>query len=121
MNDDLNVSSAISALFDFIKKANPAMEQGMLDARQKNGIRDALERINQVLGFLELRPCPLAPEIDRLIQEREAARGRQDWERADAAREELSAQGIIVHDTVGGPVWECMRREDKECVPDDDA
>lgn len=121
MNDDLNVSRAFGALFDFIKQVNPAMELGQLDDAQKKKVRSTLQHINQVLGIMELRPCPLAPEIDRLIQEREKARKEQDWQRADNAREELATRGIIVHDTISGPVWECTRKEDKSCKHADEA
>jgi len=106
MDDDLNISGAIGALFDFIKKTNPVLQSGTLDLEQKNEIFDALRNINKVLGFLRLKQCALAPEIDRLIQQREEARLRKDWIAADEARMELLRRGITVHDTATGPVWE---------------
>jgi cysteinyl-tRNA synthetase len=106
MDDDLNISGAIGALFDFIKKTNPILQSGTLDLEQKNEIFDALRNINKVLGFLRLKQCALAPEIDRLIQQREEARLRKDWIAADEARMELLRRGITVHDTATGPVWE---------------
>ena len=115
MDDDLNISGAVGALFDFIKKTNPVLQSGTLDLEQKNEIFDALRSINRVLGFLRLEQCTLAPEIDRLIQQREEARLRKDWKAADEARQELLRRGITVHDTATGPVWEqneaCKRCE----------
>lgn len=105
MDDDLNISGAIGALFDFIKKTNPVLQLGTLDLDQKNEIFDVLRRINKVLGFLHLEQCTLAPEIDRLIKKREEARLRKDWTAADEARTELLRRGITVHDTATGPVW----------------
>ncbi len=106
MDDDLNISGAIGALFDFIKKTNPVLHSGTLDLEQKKDIFETLHKINKVLGFLRLEQCALAPEIDRLIQQREEARLRRDWKAADEARMELLRRGITVHDTATGPVWE---------------
>ena len=106
MDDDLNISGAIGALFDFIKKTNPILQSGILDQDQKNEIFETLRKINRVLGFLRLEQCTLAPEINRLIQQREEARQRKDWAAADEARRELLRRGVTVHDTATGPVWE---------------
>ncbi|WP_456385991.1 cysteine--tRNA ligase [Desulfolithobacter sp.] len=106
MDDDLNISGAIGALFDFIKHTNPVLQQSSLDREQKRDIFDLLRRINSVLGIMSLDQCPLAPEIDRLIREREEARKKKDWKRADEVREELQRLGITIHDTASGPVWE---------------
>lgn len=106
MDDDLNISRAIGALFNFIKKTNPVLHSGTLDLDQKNEIFDALRTMNRVLGFLRLEQCTLAPEINRLIEQREEARRCKDWVAADEARTELLNRGIIVHDTATGPVWE---------------
>jgi cysteinyl-tRNA synthetase len=43
--------------------------------------------------------------LDALVQERDAARKRRDWARADALRAELDALGVIVEDTPAGPKW----------------
>ncbi len=106
MDDDLNISGAIGGLFDFIKKTNPILQTGILDLEQKNEIFDVLRKMNTVLGFLQLEQCTLAPEINRLIEQREDARQRKDWLAADEARMELLRRGITVHDTATGPVWE---------------
>ena len=111
LDDDLNISGAVGALFEFIKKVNPILYAGALDAEQKNDIFALLRRMNRVLGFLRLEQCVLAPEINRLIEQREEARRRRDWPAADQARTDLLQKGIIVHDTANGPVWE----QDEAC------
>jgi len=110
MDDDLNVSGALAALFDFVKKANPGLAEGQLDRDQKRYIIEALKRINQVFEIMRLTECPLAPEIERLIREREEARRNKDWERADTVRERLALHGIEVVDTAQGPVWKEKKR-----------
>ena len=106
MGDDFNISRAIGSLFDFIKKINPVLQTGSLEREQKNIILNTLRKINCVLGILRLEECPLAPEIDRMIREREKARQLKDWNAADVVREKLLKMGIAVHDTATGPVWE---------------
>jgi cysteinyl-tRNA synthetase len=105
MEDDMNISRAMGAIFDFIKKVNPVLSDGQLDRDQKKYILDSLEKINDILNILNLEECPLAPEIDKLMQEREEARRQKDWQRADNVRDELARKGITVVDTVKGPVW----------------
>ncbi|MBU0480502.1 MAG: cysteine--tRNA ligase [Proteobacteria bacterium] len=106
LDDDLNVSKAFGALFDFAKRVNPILEAGRLDRDQKAYILDALRRINSVLNILKLEECPLAPEIDKLIKEREDARRNGDWVKADGVRDQLASQGIEVIDTAKGTtVW----------------
>ena len=99
------MSKALGALFDFIKKTNPILADGQLDQEQKKYILETFAKINELLGILRLQECPLTPEIDRLIREREEARKIKDWKRADDVREELTKQGFKVIDTAKGPVW----------------
>ncbi|MFH1215054.1 MAG: cysteine--tRNA ligase [Pseudomonadota bacterium] len=111
MDDDMNVSKAIGAIFDFIKKVNPIISLGQLDRDQIDYIKESLEKINAILNVLRLEECPLAPEIDKLIQEREQARKQKNWARADDVRNKLAEQGITVFDTAKGPVWKDNDRD----------
>lgn len=106
MDNDLNISKAMAAIFDFIKKTNPILDNGQLDRDQKKYILEAFEKINLILNVMKLEGCPLAPEIDKLIREREDARKQKDWKKADTVREELSKHGFTITDTAKGTVWE---------------
>lgn len=111
MNDDLNLSGAIGGLFNFIKHTNPVVQSGQMDREQKNDVVEVLRMINTVLGVLRLEHCPLTPEIDRLIRQRERARQLKDWTAADSVREELLRKGVTIHDTAAGPIWETTDEE----------
>jgi cysteinyl-tRNA synthetase len=111
MEDDMNISRAMGSLFDFFKKVNPVISDGQLDRDQKKYILESLEKVNDILNILQLEECPLAPEIDKLMKEREEARKQKDWKRADTVRDELARKGITVLDTGKGPVW---KEEDKK-------
>ncbi len=106
MDDDLNISRGLASLYDFSKKVNPILQGGQIDRQQKEEILDCLKKINTVLGVLNLQPCPLSPEIDQLIREREEARQRKDWTAADKVRLRLAELGICVRDTSNGSIWE---------------
>ena len=47
----------------------------------------------------------LDAEIEKMIEERQAARKARDFKRADEIRDELLAQGIILEDTREGVKW----------------
>jgi cysteinyl-tRNA synthetase len=105
MDDDLNVSKGMGAIYNFIRKVNPILQVNHLDKDQKAYILESLEKLNQVLNVFRLQGCPLAPDVNALIQRREQARLLKDWKAADEAREELARKGIVVIDTENGPVW----------------
>jgi len=105
MDDDLNVSKAMGAIFKFIKKSNDLLQINHLNHEQKNHILRSFDRINQILCIFKLKGCSLAPEINALIQRREKARLDKDWQAADDVRNELTAQGVTIIDTPKGPVW----------------
>ncbi|PIE58828.1 MAG: cysteine--tRNA ligase [Desulfobulbus propionicus] len=106
MDDDLNISGALGALFLFIKKLNPVLQDRQLDRKQKKDVLEVLQTIDRTLGIMQLEEYPLTPEIDKLIRQREQARQIKDWVAADSVREELLRQGVTVLDTVGGTIWE---------------
>ncbi len=109
MDDDLNVSKGMAAIYKFIKQTNPILQVNHLDRDQKNYILERLNKIDQVLQIFRLKGCPLAPEVNQLIQLREKAREEKDWKGADAARDELVRRGITVIDTATGPVWKRVK------------
>ncbi len=111
VDDDLNMSRAMGAIFNFIKLVNPILADGRLDRDQKKYILEAFEKINKILNFLKLEECPLAPEIDKLIKDREEARKKKDWEKADGVRDELARQGIKIVDMAKGPVWKEVKKD----------
>ena len=64
-----------------------------------------------MLGVLSLRraedeqpPVPVE-EIERLIEERHAARRRRDFAAADRIRDDLAARGVLLEDSAGGTRW----------------
>jgi cysteinyl-tRNA synthetase len=48
-------------------------------------------------------------QIEGLISERTAARGRKDFKESDRIRDELAAMGIVIKDSKEGTTWEVAR------------
>ena len=105
MGDDLNVSSALAAVFGFIRKLNPYLSDGRISENQKKTALAAMERLDSVLNVLQ---C-LEPELDedtcRLLETRAEARRKKSWDEADRLRQELLERGIKVVDTPEGTRW----------------
>ena len=78
------------------------MNLSVSDARR---VREQMVKFNRVLAVLEEDPAETNAEIERLVEERQAARRARDFARADAIRDELLAKGIILEDTRDGVRW----------------
>lgn len=106
MNDDLNTSKALAALFDMRRDLNSAIDAGEFGADDKTATLALLVRIDSVLGVLgEEKAEIIEPEIEALIEERNAARRSRNFARADEIRDELAGRGILLEDTPQGTKW----------------
>ena len=111
MQDDLNTAAALGAIFELVRALNSAIDAGELGAGDVPAIREAFDGFDRVLGVLSLRraedeqpPVPVE-EIERLIEERHAARRRRDFAAADRIRDDLAARGVLLEDSAGGTRW----------------
>ncbi|MGD0101775.1 MAG: cysteine--tRNA ligase [Acidobacteriota bacterium] len=105
MDNDLNTSAALAAIFDFVRSTYQRDAQNALSA---GDFRIASEFIQEVEGLLNiLRPQPelLDEEIAAQIEGRQAARRRKDFAEADRIRQWLSSKGIQLEDTREGVRW----------------
>ncbi|MBR4754750.1 MAG: cysteine--tRNA ligase [Lachnospiraceae bacterium] len=105
MDDDFNTADAIAAVFELVKYANSNITSDNSKAVIKE-VNDTIVKLCDVCGIIA-RPVKemLAEDIEKLIEERQAARKAKDFARADAIRDELLAKGIILEDTREGVKW----------------
>jgi cysteinyl-tRNA synthetase len=101
MDDDLNVSEALPALFA-LRTLALAGELGPQAAAR--ALRFVLSA-NKVLGVIDVAEKQIGDTIQARIDEREAARKGRDFARSDRIRDELLAEGIVLEDTPQGVVW----------------
>ncbi len=103
LNDDLEISRALASIFEFIKEINIAMPALNKDDAKK--IKDFMIDLDKVLGFIVVEEEDISDDIQKLVDEREAARKAKDFKRADEIRDQLKAQDIVLEDTPQGVRW----------------
>jgi cysteinyl-tRNA synthetase len=112
MDDDLNISVALAALFEFVREVNNLLDNGMLSREEAEEVYNLMMDFDKVLGVIgEVKGEEKLPkEAEELIRKREEARKAKDWETADKIREQLKTMGIIIEDTPKGVKWKIMKR-----------
>ncbi|MDQ6793410.1 MAG: cysteine--tRNA ligase [Chloroflexota bacterium] len=105
LDDDLNVSAALAALFDFVRDVNRRIDGRELSTADAGRIEEFLRGLDAVLGILPEPDAGLEPELAALLAQRAAARAARDWEGSDRLRDQLAAAGIAVEDTRDGQRW----------------
>ena len=65
------------------------------------------KKVDELFGLSLINDSPeISAELKKLVEEREEARARKDFARADEVRDLLTQQSITVKDTADGPVWQ---------------
>ena len=105
MDDDLNISIALSHIFEFVKEINTLMMKNKVGKSDAKKIIDFMHDVNKVLGVLEEKEGRLSAEIKELIDEREKARKEKNFAKADKIRQQLREKGIILEDIKEGVRW----------------
>lgn len=130
MNDDFNTPEAFAQIFDFINTSNSFLERNeQVDGALCNfGLEQLLklgntltlfqpikvqvdgtallEKLQQLLQkYTKVKSKSIEEIIKTLIDIREEARKKKNWQMADQLRNELEVAGIEVQDTSKGPVW----------------
>jgi cysteinyl-tRNA synthetase len=123
MDDDLNISAALAAVFDMITVVNKAISKKEIGGKSSGEVYDLMLEFDRVLG-LGLEKAAVATEevqsrdgayvmllqgikdlpkdVAELIEKRDAARKRKDWKAADELRNEVKKKGYIIEDTENG-------------------
>ncbi|QLB12451.1 cysteinyl-tRNA synthetase [Bisgaardia hudsonensis] len=111
MNDDFNTPNAVSVLFEMAREINKLKTENKAEA---NHLAARMRELAKILGFLEQDPEEFlkagsnddeVAKIEALIKQRNDARAEKNWAAADAARDELTAMGIILEDGANGTTW----------------
>jgi cysteinyl-tRNA synthetase len=104
MDEDFNTPGAVAVLFELAAEVNRShsLEAAAL-----------LKALGAILGLLQQSPRAFLQgggtldegEIQRLIEQRAAAKKARDFATADAIRRDLAERGIVLQDSVQGTTW----------------
>jgi cysteinyl-tRNA synthetase len=106
LSDNLNLPRALAALFQFVRRTNPILDNNELSPTQSRQVLECLGKLDAVLGVLELDKPALTPEEEALMRQREQARKDQNWPEADRLRKVLESRGLRLLDASSGTLWE---------------
>ncbi len=109
MDDDLNISGGLAAIFELVRWGNKSLVEKRLSEFGAKSLIDLLLRFDHVLAVLEM-DSGLDVDLDTaLIEEKIAARNdaraNKDFATSDEIRDELVALGVDLIDTPDGTKW----------------
>ena len=105
MDDDFNTADAIAAIFELVKFINTSTD-GESSKAYLSALHEQIRELCDVCGLIvDRKEEMLDEEIEKLIEERQAARKAKNFARADAIRNELLEKGIVLEDTREGVKW----------------
>lgn len=105
LDDDLNISPALAAVFELVRELNRRIDARQLSTADAGRATDFLRDLDRVLGIAPVAGETLDAELQKLLDDRAAARAGRDWSASDHLRSVLSERGILVEDTRDGQRW----------------
>jgi cysteinyl-tRNA synthetase len=106
LSDDLNISKALTAVFELIRDVNKLVVKNQIYESDSEMIQSTFKKWDSVLGILPGKEDEkLEASIKKKIELREKARKEKNYELADQIRDELLEKGIVLEDTKDGVRW----------------
>ena len=108
MDEDLNISGGLAALFELIYNVNKLADNKEFFAGDIAVVESAIRKMDQVFGVAIFPADTISEEVESWIEKRNEARRKKDFRAADEIRVMLQKQGIILEDTPAGTRWKKM-------------
>lgn len=124
MDDDFNTALALSKMFDLAREINTCISTTDFQNEQPAQValvkaKEIFTSFNEVLGIFKVnergdilpekrlskRDALVEPLLNLILQLRQEARAKKDWDSADKIRNSLKELGIILEDTSGNVRW----------------
>ena len=103
LDNDLNISAAWGAVFEWVRETNKSLSENTLTPASATPALWAWEKVDAVLGIGSKTEAEIPAEILALAEARAEAKKAKDFKRSDAIRDELKAKGWIIEDSPKGP------------------
>ena len=104
LGNDLNISVALSTVFDLVREINSSCDQNQIGTREAKAALSLFEKWDKVLGIFPLQQKNEIPqELFVLLEKREDARKSKDFALSDSLRNEILSNGYLIEDTPKGP------------------
>lgn len=104
MDDDLNISEGLAAIFEFMTSVNKLISDKKLSRNDALKFYNLMMEFDRVLGILEFKDEQVPKEVLDLVKQRDDARVQKDWELSDSLRDKIKELGYAVDDTGKGSV-----------------
>ena len=103
MDDDLNTSVALAAVFNLVNDVNPMIDAKSITEADRAAILSAIDRVDGVFGVLSLTDDEAVPEeIHDLVTQRTEARRARNFALADEMRDRIVSAGYVIEDSPDG-------------------
>lgn len=108
LDADLELHRFWPVLFQFCRMVNKRTTENKMTAQEQKAALKQVRAMDQILGVVDWQAVPISQdqwpaEVAKLVQEREEARKKKDYDRADELREEIRLAGFHLEDTSAGP------------------
>lgn len=102
--DDLNISAALAAIFDFVREINGLCDAGQVSQPEAKQVIEFMKKFDTVLGVLsfEKREPVIPADLQEAFARRLQARQEKNWKLADELRDFIHQRGYVIEDTPQG-------------------
>jgi cysteinyl-tRNA synthetase len=110
MDDDLNTAEALASVFEYVRTANTAIDNGEFQEGNRADAGRVLSLFDEIFDVLTPTPAIKQEglseeEINSLVEQRNAAKKARDFKKSDEIRAHLLESGIVLEDTKDGVRW----------------
>lgn len=107
--DDLNISAALAAVFEFIRQVNTLCDEKKVSLREAKKIFIFMQKIDSVLGCIFVEEECIPEDLQEALRLRQHARREKNWKLADSYRDKIQTRGYCIEDSPQGPRLKKMR------------
>ena len=102
MNDDLNTPKALAVFLTWMKSEMKRLTNDEMTINEIKSAWNYLNVFNSVFSFIDEGEIILPDNVEELINLRNIARIKKDWNLSDSLRSQIKREGWLIEDTADG-------------------